>query len=88
VGLSERSLTRRLLAATGLSLRHYVAELRLERSEFLLRTSDTALVHIAQDCGYGSASAFSRAFTTRHGQGPAVYRRSVASERSSVAARN
>src|SRR6185295_3842765 len=68
VGLSERTLSRRLLAATGLSLRRYVAELRLERSEFLLRTSETALVHIAQDCGFGSASAFSRAFAARFGR--------------------
>jgi transcriptional regulator GlxA family with amidase domain len=77
VGLSERTLSRRLRAATGLALRHYVAELRLERSEFLLRTGDMALVHIAQDCGYGSASAFSRAFAARHGEGPAGYRRTA-----------
>jgi transcriptional regulator GlxA family with amidase domain len=75
VGLSERTLSRRLLAATGLPLRRYVAELRLERSEFLLRTGDMALVHIAQDCGYGSASAFSRAFAARYDDGPASYRR-------------
>jgi transcriptional regulator GlxA family with amidase domain len=77
IGLSERTLSRRLHAATGLPLRHYVAELRLERSEFLLRTCDMALVHIAQDCGYGSASAFSRAFSARYGEGPAGYRRAA-----------
>jgi transcriptional regulator GlxA family with amidase domain len=77
VGLSERTLSRRLGAATGLSLRRYVAELRLERSKFLLRTGEMALVHIAQDCGYGSASAFSRAFAARYGQGPAGYRRAA-----------
>jgi transcriptional regulator GlxA family with amidase domain len=81
VGLSERSLSRRLLAATGLSLRRYVAELRLARSEFLLRTGDMALVHVAQDCGYGSASAFSRAFAARYGLGPAGYRRAKGSRR-------
>jgi transcriptional regulator GlxA family with amidase domain len=79
VGLSERTLSRRLHAATGLSLRRYVAELRLERSEFLLRTGDVALVHVAQDCGYGSASAFSRAFAARYGVAPAAYRRAARS---------
>ncbi len=75
VGLSERTLSRRLLAATGLSLRQYVAELRLQRSEFLLRTGTMALIHIAQDCGYGSVSTLSRAFSARFGRGPADYRR-------------
>jgi transcriptional regulator GlxA family with amidase domain len=75
VGLSERTLSRRLPAATGLPLRQYVAELRLERAEHLLRTSDLALIHIANDCGFASASAFSRAFSSRHGSGPGGYRR-------------
>ena len=77
VGLSERTLSRRLPAATGLPLRRYVAELRLARSEFLLRSTDTALVHIAQDCGWASAAAFSHAFSARFGVGPAQYRRSA-----------
>jgi len=77
VGLSERTLSRRLLAATGLPLRRYVAELRLARSEFLLRSTETALVHIAQDCGWSSAAAFGHAFSARFGVGPAQYRRSA-----------
>ena len=81
VGLSERTLSRRLLAATGLSLRRYVAELRLARSEFILRSTDTALVHVAQDCGWGSAAAFSHAFSARFGVGPAQYRRAAVQAR-------
>jgi transcriptional regulator GlxA family with amidase domain len=80
VGLSERTLSRRLLAATGLSLRRYVAELRLQRSEFLLRTNDMPTIHVAQDCGYGSVSALSRAFSARFGRGPADYRRKYATQ--------
>jgi transcriptional regulator GlxA family with amidase domain len=75
VGVSERTLSRRLLAATGLSLREYIAELRLQLAEFLLRTGNMALAHIAQDCGYGSVSALSRAFSMRFGRPPADYRR-------------
>jgi transcriptional regulator GlxA family with amidase domain len=75
VGLSERTLSRRLLATTGLPLRQYVAELRLERAEHLLRTGSLALIHIANDCGFGTASAFSRAFSGRYGCGPGEYRR-------------
>jgi len=74
VGSSERTLARRLHAATGMTLRRYVAELRLARAEFLLRTGELALIHVAQDCGWGSASAFSRAFAARFGCAPAAYR--------------
>jgi transcriptional regulator GlxA family with amidase domain len=75
VGLSERSLQRRLAAATGLSLRHYLAELRLARAEHLLANSELALIHVAQDCGFASAAAFSRAFSKRHGAAPGAWRR-------------
>jgi len=77
VGLSERTLSRRLLAATGMSLRRYVAALRLERAEFLLRSTDMPLIHVAQDCGWGSAASFCRAFAAQHALGPAAYRRST-----------
>ena len=75
VGLSERSLQRRLAAATGLNLRQYLAELRLERAEALLGSSELALIHVAQDCGFGSAAAFTRAFAARFGVPPGAYRR-------------
>lgn len=86
VGLSERTLARRMLAATGVTARRYVAELRLERSEVLLRTGDLALVHIAQECGFASASALSRAFSARFGRGPAAYRRAQAGRADALAA--
>jgi transcriptional regulator GlxA family with amidase domain len=74
VGLSERSLSRRLSHATGRNLREYVAGLRLELTEFLLRSSQIPLAHIAQDCGFSSASAMTRAFTHQFGTSPGRYR--------------
>jgi len=74
VGLSQRSLSRRLVGATGRNLRQYVAELRLERAGFLLRSTDTPLIHVAQGCGFSSASAMSRAFAARFGKSPGRYR--------------
>jgi len=74
VALGERTLSRRFAAATGLTVRDYVAALRLELADFLLRTSHLPLVHVARECGYGSASALSRAVAARHGSGPAAYR--------------
>lgn len=72
--MSERTLTRRFAAATGSNLRRYVAALRLELAAFLLRTGTQPLDHIADECGFGSVSALSRAFATGHGASPLRYR--------------
>jgi len=74
VGLSERSLSRRIVGATGCNLRQYVAKLRLELAEFLLRSTDTPQTHVAQRCGFSSASAMSRAFAAHSGKSPGRYR--------------
>ncbi|HEY2977070.1 MAG TPA: helix-turn-helix domain-containing protein [Burkholderiaceae bacterium] len=74
VGLSERSLSRRIVAATGCNLRQYIAELRLELTEFMLRSTDTPMIHVAQRCGFSSASAMSRAFAAHFGKSPGRYR--------------
>jgi transcriptional regulator GlxA family with amidase domain len=72
--MSERTLTRRFAAATGSNLRRYVAALRLELAAFLLRTGRQSLDHIADECGFGSVSALSRAFAAGHGCSPLRYR--------------
>lgn len=74
VAMSERSVTRRFAAATGGNLRRYVAALRLELAAFLLRTGRQSLDHIADECGYGSVSALSRAFAAGHDCSPLQYR--------------
>ncbi|GAB3262249.1 GlxA family transcriptional regulator [Chitinimonas naiadis] len=74
VAMSERSLSRRFAAATGCNLRQYVAALRLELAAFLLRTSRLGLVQIADECGFSSASALSRAFQAGFGHSAMGYR--------------
>lgn len=46
----------------------------LERAAFRMLTTDTALLDIATDAGYGSHEAFTRAFTRAFGTGPAEWR--------------
>ncbi|MET5021319.1 helix-turn-helix domain-containing protein, partial [Burkholderia pseudomallei] len=65
--LSERTLSRRVAAATVLSLRRSVAALRDELAAFLLRTSRMTIEHIADECGFSSASALSHAFLAGQG---------------------
>ncbi|WP_164977728.1 GlxA family transcriptional regulator [Burkholderia pseudomallei] len=72
--MSERTLSRRFAAATGLTLRRYVAALRVELAAFLLRTSRMTLEHIADECGFASASALSHAFLAGQGCSPIQYR--------------
>jgi transcriptional regulator GlxA family with amidase domain len=74
VGLSERALSRRWAEATGLTLRAYVAALRLEQAQALLRDTELPLAHVAAACGFGSASALCRAFTQRFGEPPRRFR--------------
>ena len=88
--MSERTLSRRFAAATGSTLRQYIAVLRIELAGFLLRTSQLTLDHIADECGFGSVSALSHAFLAGQGCSPARYRsqqRSVPPSRSRTKAR-
>jgi AraC-like DNA-binding protein len=48
--------------------------LRLELAAFLLRTGRQPLDHIADECGYGSVSALSRAFSADRSCSPLQYR--------------
>lgn len=74
VGLSERSLSRRFVDAVGLNVRQYVVNLRLERADHLLTSTRLPLSHVANECGYASASALSRAFAAARGKAPRRYR--------------
>ncbi|MBV1776466.1 helix-turn-helix domain-containing protein [Burkholderiaceae bacterium DAT-1] len=73
--MSERTLSRRFQAATGHTLREYVALLRLEMAAFLLRSTRMAVSHVASECGFGSASALGRAFQDRFDASPLAYRK-------------
>lgn len=58
----------------GESVQHHVRRLRLERAALVLRESDTTILSIAQDAGYESNEAFSRAFKQACGVAPSVFR--------------
>ena len=75
VHLSQRSLSRRFAVAVGQSLRGYAAEFRLEMARLLLRDGSDPLTLIADECGFGSVSALTHAFTARHGISPLRYRK-------------
>ncbi|WP_297442644.1 AraC family transcriptional regulator, partial [Acidocella sp.] len=72
-GMSLRSLQRRLGAAqvNFAALRN---EVRGRLARALLQDTDLPVTAIGERLGYSETSAFSRAFTRRHGVSPAAYR--------------
>jgi AraC-like DNA-binding protein len=74
-GLSERSLRRRFEAETGMSWRRYLQQARLVRAMALLSEPRASLAETADEVGFASLSAFSKAFREASGQTPAAWRR-------------
>ncbi len=58
----------------GMGLGEYMKYVRLQRAITLMDTTDRSLSEIATAAGYGSLSAFSRAFSKNKGLPPGAYR--------------
>jgi AraC-like DNA-binding protein len=74
LGLSERTLQRRLQAA-HLNFQLLVEQLRFEVACRHLQQNDLPLTEIGYRLGYSESSAFSRAFRRWSGVSPLAYRR-------------
>lgn len=75
VGMSKRSLQRRIEKCTGLSLSHYVQELRIEKAKGLLELTALSISDICWKVGYQDISAFTRVFKSISGLTPGAYRK-------------
>ena len=75
VGLSRSALHERFVELVGLPPMHYLTNWRMQRGASLLRESHAPVAAIAQEVGYESEAAFSRAFKRAVGQPPAAWRR-------------
>lgn len=75
VGLSRSALHERFVALVGQPPMQYLADWRIQCAASLLRESDASVLAVAQDVGYDSEAAFSRAFKRMVGQPPAAWRR-------------
>ena len=65
-----------VFADRGLSVAAHVRELRLSRSQKLLRDAALDIGDVAQFCGYGDLAAFSKAFKRMVGMTPSEWRKS------------
>lgn len=62
----------------GLAPMAYLSRWRMVKAAQLLAEGRQRLPEIADRCGYGSASAFSTAFTRTFGRSPSAYRAEAA----------
>jgi thiosulfate/3-mercaptopyruvate sulfurtransferase len=74
-GMSRSSFADRFHQLVGMSPMHYVLRWRMQHGHNLLTTTTLSMVQIAEQCGYQSDQAFSRAFKKHFGEGPAAIRR-------------
>lgn len=74
-GLSRSALHERFVSLVGQAPIQYLTSWRMQRGASLLRESNATVATIAQEVGYESEAAFSRAFKRMVGQPPATWRR-------------
>jgi len=75
VYVSRTVLAERFVALTGIPPMQYLTEWRMALAAHLLRSSRLSLTRIAEQIGYESEAAFSRAFKREYGAPPGVWRR-------------
>ena len=74
-GLSRSGLAEKFTRVIGVAPMHYLADWRLQVAGQKLKDSNDPLVRIAEQVGYESEAAFSRAFKKKFGAAPATWRR-------------
>ena len=74
-GLSRSGLGERFTRVSGVAPMHYLADWHLQVAGQKLRDSSDPLARVAEQVGYESEAAFSRAFKKKFGATPATWRR-------------
>ena len=76
-GLSIPTFLKEFRKKTGQGFSRYVQGLRLEESKRMLRSSPLSVARVAQECGFNSASYFTRNFKKLTGSSPQKYRKNA-----------
>ncbi len=72
--ISERSLHRKFVAATGLSPKQYLTSTKIERARTLLAQPKMSVEKVAYELGYMDVSNFNRTFRKETGITPSAFR--------------
>jgi AraC-like DNA-binding protein len=86
VGMSRSAFASRFTRLVGEPPLHYVTRWRMQKAAGLLREGRSTLAEIAEQVGYESETAFSKAFKRAVGSSPGAYRRAARNESRSEAA--
>jgi len=84
VGMSRSSFYERFTSLVGESPNRYLTHWRMKRATELMRSEDISTAALAEQVGYGSEDAFSRAFRRTLGVTPSAYRRQLISGNAST----
>lgn len=74
LGVSERTLHRRLKDATGETPKHFLDRVRFDTTRMLLETTRNSVKQLAAASGYADETSFRRAFRRYSGMTPGAYR--------------
>ena len=75
VYVSQSQLNRKVKNITGYSTSAYILQIRMERAQRLLSSTEASIGEIADKCGFDDQSHFTRAFKQLFGTTPTQYRR-------------
>jgi AraC-like DNA-binding protein len=73
--VSPRHFSRSFRRVFGETPHQYLLSRRLERAQYLLRTTDRSVAEICLDVGFTSVGSFTTTFTRHVGVSPTTYRR-------------
>jgi len=73
--MSQSQLNRKVKSITGYNTSAYVLQIRMERAQRLLASTETPIGEIADKCGFGDQSHFTRSFKHLFGMTPTQYRK-------------
>lgn len=74
IAMSERTLQRRFLQATKLTMTQYLQQLRIEKARELLETTSLPVEQIVWQIGYDDRASFNKLFKKETGLSPLQYR--------------
>ena len=73
-GGSERALRQQFRQQTGMTINHYLRQLRICHAQYLLQHTERLIGDIAMQCGFEDSNYFSVVFSREIGMSPGQWR--------------